>query len=58
MKNLFRKKRKFPTLAVILLVFGIVWTLSSLKVIPDINFPWLPVVVVIVALGMIVNRYN
>lgn len=50
-------KNKFPTLATILLVTGIVWTAEALGYL-KINFPWLPVVLIIVAIGMIANRYR
>lgn len=50
-------KRRFPTLAVTLLVLGIVWLLSSMQVIA-INIPWIPVVLIIIAVGMIFNRFN
>jgi hypothetical protein len=53
----FKKKRKFPTFAVILLVVGLIWLLNELQVIA-IDIPWIPVVVVIVAIGMILNRYQ
>ncbi len=53
----FKKKRKFPTFAVILLVVGFIWLLNELQVIA-INIPWIPVVLVIVAIGMILNRYQ
>ena len=48
---------KFPTFAVILLVVGLVWLLNDLKVLA-INLPWVPIVLVIIAVGMIVNRYK
>lgn len=50
-------KTRFPTLAVILLIAGIVWALDSLGYL-GINFPWLPVVLIIIAIGMIVNRHT
>ena len=49
-------KRKFPTLAIILLVFGIIWLLSSINIL-TIDLPWIPIVLIIVAIGMIINRY-
>lgn len=53
----FKKaKPKFPTFAVILLAVGLVWFLNELKVI-SIDIPWIPTVLVIVAIGMIINRY-
>jgi len=48
-------KKEFPTFAVILLLFGIIWLLNELEV-WNIDFPWIPVVVIIVAVGMIFNR--
>jgi hypothetical protein len=50
-------KPKFPMLAVILLVVAVVWLLSSLNLI-TIDIPWIPVVLIIVAIGMIANRYR
>jgi hypothetical protein len=48
---------RFPTLAIILLVIGIGWLLNDLNVI-EIPIPWVPVVLIMVAIGMIVNRYG
>jgi hypothetical protein len=50
-------KPKFPMLAVILLVVAVAWLLSSLNLI-TIDIPWIPVVLIIVAIGMIANRYR
>jgi len=49
-------KSVFPTFAVILLVVGIVWLLSELRYI-TIDIPWIPVVLIIVAIGMIFNKF-
>jgi len=49
-------KRKFPTLAVILLVVGIIWLLTSLGKLA-VDIPWIPIIVIIVAMGMIFNRF-
>ena len=43
---------KFPTFAVSVLVVGILWLLSDLKVI-TINIPWIPIMIIIVAIGWI-----
>ena len=51
-----RHHRKFPMLATILLVVGIIWLLTELKVIL-IPIPWIPVVLIVIALVMIINRY-
>ena len=50
-------KKKFPTFAVILLVVGLVWLMNSLNFF-QINIPWIPVVLIIVAIGMIINRIS
>jgi len=50
-----KMKGKFPTLAVILLIFGVVWLITELGYL-TINIPWTPIIVVIIAIGMIFNR--
>jgi len=50
------KKDKFPTFAIILLVIGIVWLLNETKIIA-INLPWIPLVLIVIAIGMIINRF-
>jgi hypothetical protein len=49
-------KRRFPTFAIILLVVGLIWLLNEINVI-SVNIPWIPVVLIIIAIGMIINRY-
>ncbi len=48
---------KFPVLAVILLLFALAWFSSELGWLA-IDIPWIPVIVVIIAIGMIMNRYR
>jgi len=50
-------KRKFPTLAVIVLIFALVWFLSDTGYL-GIDIPWVPTIIAIIAIGMIVNRYS
>jgi len=50
-------RTKFPVLAVLLLIFAIVWLLSDLGYL-IINIPWIPVILAVIAIGMIINRYN
>jgi hypothetical protein len=50
-------KCKFPTFAVILLVVGVLWLLSEIGVI-TVAIPWWPVILIIIALGWIVNAYT
>lgn len=58
MIRLFRKKKKkFPTFPVILLVAGIIWLINEIGLV-KIDLPWIPIIVIIVAIGMIVNRYS
>ena len=48
---------RFPTFAVILLAVGLIWLLNDLNVIA-VNVPWIPLIIVIVAIGMIFNRFG
>lgn len=50
-------KNKFPTLALIVLIFALVWFFSELYGI-YVNVPWLPLILIIVSLGWIFNRFN
>ena len=51
------KKIRFPTFATLLLVVGILWLLNETGAIV-INIPWIPVILIIIAVGMIANRYS
>jgi len=50
-------KTKFPTLAAILLIFAVVWIADEVGYLA-FNVPWIPVVLAIIAIGMIANRYS
>ena len=50
-------KRGFPTFAIILLVIGLLWLMGDLDIL-TINLPWIPIILIIVAVGMIINRYH
>ena len=50
-------KKHFPVLAVILLIFASAWIVDELGYLA-INVPWIPVVLAVIAIGMIINRYN
>ena len=50
-------KTKFPSLAVILLIMAITWMFSDLGYL-QMNLPWIPIIVAIIAIGMIFNRFN
>jgi len=49
-------KNKFPVLAIILLIFGIAWLINDLYF--PIDLPWTPVILIVIAIGMIANRYG
>ena len=49
-------KNKFPVLAIILLIFGIAWLINDLYF--PIDLPWIPVILIVIAIGMIANRYG
>jgi len=50
-------RKRFPTFAVTLLVFSVIWLLSDLKLI-TIDVPWIPVILIVVSLAMIFNKYS
>lgn len=50
-------KKRFPTFALIVLVFAVVWLLKDLGMI-NIGVPWIPAILIIVAIGMIINRLS
>jgi len=50
-------KNKFPTLALIVLIFAVVWFFSELYGV-YVNVPWLPLILIVVALGWVFNRFN
>lgn len=49
-------KKRFPTLAVILLVFSLTWLLNELNVV-NLDIPWIPTILSLIAIGWIVDRY-
>jgi len=50
-------KTKFPALAVIVLLFATAWLISELGYL-KIDIPWLPVIMIVISIGWIINRYN
>ncbi len=48
---------RFPTFAVALLAVGLIWLLTELGVI-SANIPWWPIVIIMIALGFIINRFS
>jgi hypothetical protein len=48
-------RRRFPILAVIVLIFAGLWLLRELDIV-DIQLPWLPVVLIVIAIAVIFNR--
>ena len=49
--------RKFPTFAALVLILGLLWLAVEMHWI-TINIPWLPLIVVVLAAGWIVNHYT
>ena len=45
----------FPVFAFILLIFAVVWLMNELGYL-TINIPWIPVILIVIAVGMIANR--
>ena len=48
---------KFPTFAVIILVLGVLWLLGEMGIL-QVNIPWFPVILIIIALGWIIEHYS
>ncbi|MBW2991710.1 hypothetical protein KY345_00650 [Candidatus Woesearchaeota archaeon] len=50
-------KSVFPTFAVIVLVLAVLWLFGDMGLL-GVNIPWLPVILIIVAIGWIINNYK
>lgn len=50
-------RSKFPVFWMVILLLGVAWLLGELGVF-NVDVPWIPVIVVVTALGMIYNRLN
>jgi hypothetical protein len=48
-------KRKFPALATLLLIFGVAWLVFNIYGIA-VDLPWLPIILIVIAISMIYNR--
>jgi hypothetical protein len=48
-------RRRFPILGFLVLIFATLWLLRELDVI-DFYAPWLPIVLIVIAIGIIFNR--
>jgi hypothetical protein len=48
---------RFPVLWTLLLIFGIVWLINEIGF-ANVDLPWLPVILIVIAIGMIANRYR
>jgi hypothetical protein len=51
------QKKGFPTFAVIVLILSLLWLLSETGIL-TLNIPWIPLIVVIIALGWIIDHYT
>ena len=51
------RRKGFPTFAVIVLVLSLLYLLDSLNILAT-RIPWLPIILIIVASGWIVDRYS
>jgi len=47
--------RRFPILGFIILIFASLWLLREMDVV-DLSVPWLPIVLIVIAIGIIFNR--
>ena len=51
------KQGVFPTFAIIVLLIGVFWLLNELDILKA-NVPWVPIVIIVVALGWIVDHFT
>jgi hypothetical protein len=51
------EKKGFPTFAIIVLILALLWLLSETGILA-LNIPWIPLILVIVALGWIIDHYT
>ena len=51
------RREKFPVFWTVILLFGVAWFLSELGYL-DINIPWLPLILIVISMGFIFNRFN
>ena len=51
------KKRYFPTFWTIVLLISIAWFMRELGYI-EVDVPWLPAILMVIAIGAIVNHYQ
>ena len=56
-EKMVKERKKFPSFAVIVLVFAVVWLLSDLGWLV-IDVPWIPVILIVISIGVIYNRIN
>jgi len=49
-------KKRFPVFAVLLLILGILWLLTELNVF-TLTISWWPIIIIVVAIGMIYNKF-
>lgn len=54
---IMERKKGFPTFATLVLVVGVLWLLSELQIL-TVTIPWFPVIMIIVAIGWIVDHYS
>jgi len=51
-----KKDGVFPTFALIVLFIGVFWLLNELNVL-KVKVPWIPIVIIVVALGWIIDHF-
>lgn len=53
----FGEGKEFPTFWFIVLLLSVVWFLGEIGWI-TFNFPWFPAIIIIAAIGAIINHYS
>jgi len=52
-----KEKKVFPTFWVIVFILAAVWFLGEFLHV-SFDFPWLPAIIIIIALGAVINHYG
>jgi hypothetical protein len=50
-----KRNEKFPTFAIVVLLFAIAWFFNELGIFV-VNIPWLPTILIVISIGWIFNR--
>ncbi len=50
-----KRKKRFPFIGVFILVFATVWLLRETEIVES-HIPWIPIILIVLGVGLILNR--